>query len=182
LYGCMYRPTKLLLQSNKFFFLGNSPKNTLKSTGLSCKQLSRLDSDFFHVPSFSICSHQVPIGFPLCSQFVPPCSCYVPQHILNSTSFFYPICFGKCCLALTGPPLSVLPHIKHMQIFFSFFFFGDTQCVSVNFFFNNFFHFVNRKNGKFLDILCFPSVYNSTSSASFFGKSKFQYHKIDKKK
>jgi hypothetical protein len=33
--------------------------------------------------------------------------------------FFYPICFGKCCLALTGPAPSVLPHIKaHADLFF----------------------------------------------------------------
>ncbi len=43
------------------------------------------------------CSQHVLIRFPLCS----PCSRYVPQQVINSTSFFYPICFNKCCLSLT---------------------------------------------------------------------------------
>jgi hypothetical protein len=121
---------------------------------------------------FSSGSHCVPNLFLLVLAMFP--------NIFSIAPVFYPICFGKCCLVLTGPAPCVLLHINHMQICFSFFF-CDTQCVSLNFFLTIFFHFVNWTNGNFFEFFCFPSV-NSTSSASFFGRSNFQYHKIDPKK
>jgi hypothetical protein len=148
LQSCYYSPIKLLFR--------DFPKTLWKV--LACHPNKCQDwrtQIFFHVPSFSICSHQVPSEFSLCSQFVPPCSCYVLQHILNSTLFFKnPICFGKCCLALTGPPPSVLPHIKHMRIFFFHFFWWYSVRIS-EFFFRQFFSFCQPKKWEFFGYFVF---------------------------
>jgi hypothetical protein len=84
-----------------------------------------------------------------------------PNIFSIAPPFFYPICFGKCCLALTGPAPSVLPHIKAHA---DFFFILPTEQMG-NFW--NFFVFLVKIQ------LVLPV---------FFGKSNFQYQKIDSPK
>jgi len=80
------------------------------------------------------------IMFSICS----PCFCYVPQHIPNNT-FFYPLCFGKCC-----PLLTYIDGSKGRNT--TLFYFGDYCMCTILLIVKFLFHITptSKWNGNFL--------------------------------